>query len=351
MYGHVVGANPHDQAYVVPISATKEQIRKALRATKLSLPLPPLYQLHDGNFQKPRPTTSNSAELGPLENFSEYIDGACDSDIGGLDISNADTTVTLTPRPHPLDEIGIQGSSVTAFNNAVLKEPPDFKKRVDKAGVLGISGIGITATPSFGLIYNLNTFSHRLAGRFKGLFGKREKIDILKKDTICIDELPVWIAPLAPRPRVIGIFKKDPLDGIVRVSMIVNDRSDIDLISPIVVDVLGLADDIQSCNISRIKGLSGEKRARIKGVLWIKFVFMEDAVGVFPSYQQRHVLPVYVLEDFDCPIDVSVCEDTARLLRWADTAGELRWVISKYMGTRRGNRVAPLTKNPGEYCS
>ena len=132
MYGHVVGANPHDQAYVVPISATKEQIRKALRATKLGLPLLPLCLLHDGNFQKPRPTTSNSAELGPLENFSKYIDGACDSDTGGLDISNADTTVTLTPRPCLLDEIGFQESRATTSNSAELKEPPDFKKRVNK---------------------------------------------------------------------------------------------------------------------------------------------------------------------------------------------------------------------------
>ncbi|OCL12554.1 hypothetical protein AOQ84DRAFT_275627, partial [Glonium stellatum] len=40
VYGHVVGANPLDQAHVVPIKATTEQIRKSLRATEVTLPQP-----------------------------------------------------------------------------------------------------------------------------------------------------------------------------------------------------------------------------------------------------------------------------------------------------------------------
>lgn len=121
-----------------------------------------------------------------------------------------------------------------------------------------------------------------------------------------------------------------------------DDCSDIDLISPVVVDKLGLADDIESCNISYIEGVSGKMKARIKGALWIKFLFTEDAVGIFPGYQKHYFLRFYVLEDADCHIDTSVCGGTAE---------KLGWNSPKHMGTGQGSRVAPSTKNPGESCS
>ena len=120
-----------------------------------------------------------------------------------------------------------------------------------------------------------------------------------------------------------------------------DDCSDIDLISPVVVDKLGLADDIESCNISCIEGVSGEMKARIKGVLWIKFLFVEDAVNIFPGYQKHYFLRFYVLENADCRIDTSVCRDTAE---------KLGWNSPKHMGTGQGSRVAPSTKDSGESC-
>ena len=121
-----------------------------------------------------------------------------------------------------------------------------------------------------------------------------------------------------------------------------DDCSDIDLISPVVVDELGLADDIKPCNISSIEGVSGEMRGRVKGVLQIKFLFVEDAVGIFPGYQKHYLLWFYVLEDANCHIDTSVCGNTAE---------KLGWNSPKHMGTGQGGRVAPSTKNPGESCS
>ena len=117
MYGHVVGANPLDQAYVVPISATTEQIRKSLQATEVTIPQPP-HPLHESHFQKPHTTT---------------------------------------------------------FNGEEPEELRDFRKWVDEASVPGICGMGATDTPSFMPVSVLNTYLDcKLPSILKGLFGVSE---------------------------------------------------------------------------------------------------------------------------------------------------------------------------------
>lgn len=117
VYGHVVGANPLDQAYVVPISATTEQIRKSLQATEVTIPQPP-HPLHESHFQKPHTTT---------------------------------------------------------FNGEEPEELRDFRKWVDEASVPGICGMGATDTPSFMPVSVLNTYLDcNLPSILKGLFGVSE---------------------------------------------------------------------------------------------------------------------------------------------------------------------------------
>lgn len=113
----MVGANPLDQAYVVPISATTEQIRKSLQATEVTIPQPP-HPLHEGHSQEPHTTTFNGEEPEKLR---------------------------------------------------------DFRKWVDETSVPGICGIGATDTPLFMPVSELNThFDCNLPNILKGLFGVSE---------------------------------------------------------------------------------------------------------------------------------------------------------------------------------
>ena len=84
----MVGANPLDQAYVVPISATTEQIRKSLQATEVTIPQPP-HPLHESHFQKPHTTTFNGEEPEELRDFRKWVDEA--SVPGICDMGTTDT--------------------------------------------------------------------------------------------------------------------------------------------------------------------------------------------------------------------------------------------------------------------
>lgn len=139
---------------------------------------------------------------------------------------------------------------------------------------------------------------------------------------------------------VIDISKRDPRSNRElpeRFGIIVDQCSNINLISLELVEVLGIADQIKACKHIWIGGATQGMKTMIKGIVGIKFMFVEEAVGIFPGYQRHYWVDCYVPEDTKCNFDVSICGATAE---------ELQWHIPKHLGT--GIRVQPPPSKPGE---
>jgi len=138
---------------------------------------------------------------------------------------------------------------------------------------------------------------------------------------------------------VIDISKRDPRSNRElpeRSGIIVDQCSDINLISLELVRILGIADQIEVCEHIWIGGATQGMKAKVKGIVKIKFMFVE-AVGIFPGYQRHYWASCYVPEDTKCNFDVSICGATAE---------KFEWHIPKHLGT--GIRVQPPPPKPGE---
>lgn len=138
---------------------------------------------------------------------------------------------------------------------------------------------------------------------------------------------------------VVHISKRDPHSNrelLERAGLIVDQCSDIDLISLELVEVLGIADQIKVCEDIWIEGATQRMRTKIRGIVQIKFMFVE-AEGISPGLQRHYWVDCYVPEDTKCNFDISICGATAK---------GLQWHTPKHLGT--GIRVQPPPSKPGE---